>query len=760
MKAQINYGLEGAFKVDLFSGEQLMETTDWFKNFITHTGLSYPAIYPFVDCFRFLSIGYSNGFSVPNSGFTAGDTNHHTTGLFNPISGYMTNSGYQLGTYMSWKGYEVGSDGQESPCGTILTEQGPAFFRAWSIPSGNVGITMNEPSNSLQIGEFMVSPSSGADTQGQYAFSRITRNLSIPNGWRAIVSYQLRVKLQNTGRTTFGTGTFQTGNADVTNDLSLVQSWGGLSGYYRQVYPGLMCIDKRGNSFIPRYGAIMEPCWSNLKEAAFYLSPDNAAFDVNNKYGGAQSSEDDAYASDGLMKQLYVHGIPLTHDGPDGFDDLSETDKATYYGRAFDDPSKVQADFPSSAKYPTPFNIRLGDSDRGLTTPSVKNYSIDNDIDLGNDFNYQEFQDATLKEISYASPGRSGIDANKADYGEKAVFSTRVFRLPPTIPTGRKKTVTRRTMFAPASSLGTNTRFGSLVAGYRASDISTNYPQKLFYPMVDCMFFDSAGRSLMQHYRQIPFIYLTERGTGVADARVTLYITSTGAGARGTNITRIYNRRTFQGPYNAGYDDGIDRTHPCFLADVDPSPNGRYAAHLQTGVVVGSANVNGDIYYTDNGSSGWGAVYGLVADADYYDAPMDVGLTDHNLSSLTKPTNSSAIYWPNITSSNQIKLSINNISFYSGGVVYPDNPAASNVVIQGSGFCRPTGYVYHLEAYGETGYRLLPNHGIPNNSGINTYLPQTGGYYPGLSLDNGLDLYLDISWNSDCGNAANCVNAT
>jgi hypothetical protein len=758
MKAQINYGLEGAFKVDLYSGDRMMESTDWFKNFITHTGLSYPSVYPFVDCFRYLSIGYSAGFNTPNSGFTSTDQIHHTTGLASPVPSYLTTSGAQRGTYLGWEGYEVGSDGQESPCGTILTEQGPAFFRAWSIPTGDIGITMNEPGGSLQIGEFMVSPSSGTDPTGKYAFSRITRNLSIPNGWRAIVSYQLRLRLLNTGRTSFGTGTFATGNADVTNDPDLVSGWYNLSGYYRQVYHGLMCVDKRGNSFVPRYGAIMEPSLTDLKQAAFYLSPDNSAFDVNGKYGGAQSDETTAYNSDGLMKQLYVHGIPLTYDGPDGFDQLTHADKQTYYFASSDDPSKIQADFPSSAKYPTPFNIRLGDSDRGIDIPSVKNYSIDNGVDLGTSYNYQTFQDASNKEISYATPGKFGIDQTKADYGEKAVFSTRVFKLPVSMPTGRKKTQTRRTMFAPVSSLGTNTRFGSLIAAYRASDSTINYPQKLFYPMVDTIFYNSEGRSMMPHYRLIPYVYLTERGTGVANAYITLFTNGTGMASGKENIQRLWHRQTFQGPYNGGYDDGIDRTHPCFTADVDDPPaTTRFAAYLMTGSGI-NPNVQGDISFNTDGS-GWGALYGVVANSGFYNAPYDIGLIDHNISALTIPVNSAAIYWPTITSANQIKLSITGILFYSGGSVYRDNPAASNAVIQGSGFCRPTGYVYHVENIGSSGFRLLPNHGVPNNSGVNTYTPQTGGYYPGLSFDNGLDLYFDISWNSDCGTALNCNNA-
>jgi hypothetical protein len=61
----------------------------------------------------------------------------------------------------------------------------------------------------------------------------------------------------------------------------------------------------------------------------------------------------------------------------------------------------------------------------------------------------------------------------------------------------------------------------------------------------------------------------------------------------------------------------------------------------------------------------------------------------------------------------------------------------------------PEGYLMHDEGSG----RLLPNHGIPNNKGVNTYYPQAGGVYPGLSLDNNLELYFDISWSAPCGSS-------
>ena len=64
MKASVEYGLEGQFKVDTYDqAGELVSTTDYFNNFITATGLSYPYTYNFSDCFRFLSCGICN---LPN----------------------------------------------------------------------------------------------------------------------------------------------------------------------------------------------------------------------------------------------------------------------------------------------------------------------------------------------------------------------------------------------------------------------------------------------------------------------------------------------------------------------------------------------------------------------------------------------------------------------------------------------------------------------------------------------------------------------
>ena len=68
MKANTEYGLEGSFKVDFFDrAGKLIDSTDYFSNFITYSGLIYPLTYHFPECFRFLSIGTSNAANSINT---------------------------------------------------------------------------------------------------------------------------------------------------------------------------------------------------------------------------------------------------------------------------------------------------------------------------------------------------------------------------------------------------------------------------------------------------------------------------------------------------------------------------------------------------------------------------------------------------------------------------------------------------------------------------------------------------------------------
>ncbi len=774
-KTNVEYELRGAFKMDTYDAEnKFVETTDWFSNFITQTGLVYPTIYSFANCFRFLTIGKDAGNNYGGLGSAVptvdGNGNVHqrnpTTGCFDPIFTFTdSTTSVQRGTWMGWEGYETGTDPLvNSSCRTVVSPNGIRFYRAWQVPSGVDGITMNQTGGFLNIQELAVSPSSGQDPIGCFAFSRVARNLPLRNGYRAIISYQLQVNCANYALSPFSGGTFTTGLADVTTDYDMIEAWGRTSGIYRQVWAGLSCVDSYGVSFIPKYGNGMEPSISDLSKYYMYLSPDNSEFDVNNTDGGTTSSPTTAWASDGLMR-------PITQDVSLTAARLSLGDSAAIQ-RLFYGTEQNMTTIPTET---TPFNIRLGSQSVPLAAPNLANYTVaPTYVDPA--FNYQgvtpdgpNIVSARAETISYATPGGSGmsIGVRSNDTQEKAVFSSRMYRLPMdtgtvgNAPTGRRKNLTRRALFTPASSRGYNSRFGSLVFAYLSSDDTLG--DYTYYPLMDSMFYDSSGQAKLQHYRLISGIFLSERGSGVAGCSVTIR-------PAGGNVQRIVSRRTFQGPIS-GYVQV-----PGWVTD----PSGTWRqGNMISGRNTGWRNVSGNSsWFTGSapagptGCSGWGAVIGFLGD-DYNNYPddpgsfyFDMGVADHPSGLLTEPTggNPSSLYWPYVRASQRLYVDFHNIIFFSGyGNLWPDTLGSSPAQLAASGFCRPTGYIVHVDAIGGEGYRLLPHFGVgttDTSAAASLYYntidntTNIGGALPGLSLDNGLELYMDISWNSDCRGCA------
>jgi hypothetical protein len=781
MTSNIEYGLKGAFKVDIYDKVgNFVETTDWFSNFITQSGLMYPTVYSFANCFRFLTIGKNN--SPNEGGLPGGNGGAVLTGCVEPITSFGvknindSTTYYQNGTWMGFDGYATGNGTNNSSCQTLVGPSGLRFFRSWSIPTGAAGTVINEPAGYLNVQEMAVSPGSGGDPQGCFAFSRIQRNLPLKNDYRAIVSYQLQINCKNYSTTPFFKDTFLTGNADVSKDEDLIWEWKNLSGYYRQVWAGLSCIDNYGVTFIPKYGNGMEPSLVDLSRYAIYFSPDNAAFDVENLTGYTQSNPTGAWASDGLMVPLGQPGTPtlvLTKDRKSEIEGMNrEQLNNLFYGLEQD------SDLPTQD---TPYNIRLGMEEAGagaLKTANVSNYSIEPTYQ-NTSFSYQGVApvDASVETISYATMGASGIKTSRdPNYKQRAIFSSQIYRIPmdttnygPGYPanyntwTGRKKTITRRAVFSPANSMGYNTRFGSMVFAYTAS--TAELGKYTYYPTMDTLFYDNSGRSLMQHYRLISGIYLTQRGTGVASCTVS--IRQKGTTTVPPSINRHNTRKTFQGPIT-GYIKQSD--FGTYLSDLE-SRCGNFMSGF-SGYGNGQA---GNFYYQDaryGGCSGWGAVMGFVGD-DYNDGTYyyDMGIADHNTGILIQPTGwtepitgESKLYWPRAYMGGPLTVDFYDIVFrkQSDGKLYPDNIDASPMKLASdSGFCRPTGYIIHYDNIGLEGFRLLPNHGVGTTDRLtNTYTPLVGGAYPGFSFDNGLEVYLDISWSSDCYGTAkdSCVD--
>ena len=482
LKSESKYSLEGSFRVKTFDADNnLIEDTDEFSNFITASGLRYPSIYSFADCFRFLTLGQG----------TAQNSHTGNVGLGrNPTTGVQdyVNSNGQItlsdGTFQSTisLGRQSYFGGTNAGCGTIVTNAGNIMYRAWSVPSGN-----KLTSTAISINEFMVSPSSGNDPSGNIAFSRVVRSVIIPANSRSIISYQLAMRLQNTGATPFAS-IIQTGSANVDEDLSLIREWQNLSGYFRQITPGLRYVDIQGSTYVPKYGDCFEPSKVDVTKLVTYFSPDNSAFDVS-ATGANQQSESSAYAANGLSKVYFGQNLAL---------DAGRTSEgnAQYYAQG----DLTTTSYPTSDANDLPTNIRY----KTVAVPDISNYRLSvASVDYSTATN-DHLTKATP--ISIATPGATGYNTELLDLGDKTVFSSLTVNLPYTYSGFRTQRLTRKQFFCPVNSLGHNARFGSFVIGFQNGSS--------YYPYIDALLYDNSGRAQMQHIRKFSGVAFSDYGSG------------------------------------------------------------------------------------------------------------------------------------------------------------------------------------------------------------------------------------------------------
>ena len=482
IKANINYALEGKFKVDIFDKQgKLIETTDWFNNFITASGLSQIYRYNFAECFRYLSLGSGLKSNYGNNPASANTTTGIDSGILkigtdlsivDAVTGWKGANGVNGGV-LSLSGQYIGPWGYvDGGASTFEDTTGPKFFRSWSIPYYDGNISSTTHPNGLTIQEFMVSPGDGSDQYG--------------------------------------------------NELAQVGDWSRLSGYYRQTYHGLAWLDSFGQTFIPKYGNIMEPSFSGLSNSRFYLSPDNSQFDVN-VTGGLSASEVDAYSADGLLKFI-VEGNHDENVGSAGAMNERSVQSTT-----------LQTDIPDTESLPRNIRLKASDNDAVTIFPLLYNYAGVSDSNP--DYTTLSPYDST--NYSTATPGATsngtGYDSSRVAYGNKFIESTKGYNLPilTGLITGRTRKLTRKYSFLPSKSLGKNTRFGSLVYAYKTEGATSDY-----YPMIDCLFYDSSGQSLMAHYREITGIYFTNRGSGIVEAYTYTV----------PELDKPFIHKTFQGP--------------------------------------------------------------------------------------------------------------------------------------------------------------------------------------------------------------------
>src|ERR1700761_2387038 len=117
--------MHGRYKFDVYaSGGAHKWSSDYSKNFITSTGLVYPSLFAFADCFRFLSIGTGLGGNSISGGFNGWGT----TGLTNPVPAY---------TYIGSRDCNGNSQYEPNGCGYVEAISGIILSRAWRIPPAN-----------------------------------------------------------------------------------------------------------------------------------------------------------------------------------------------------------------------------------------------------------------------------------------------------------------------------------------------------------------------------------------------------------------------------------------------------------------------------------------------------------------------------------------------------------------------------------------------------------------------------------------------
>jgi len=615
IKQHFEYGLQGQFKVDVYDRQgELVETTDFFDNFITQTGLNYPLTYNFADCFRYLTLGRQGGAN-----------NMSVTGLLDPghqvialVKNYDTEAiSYQTWDYLGDSELDKKSNSSAGSCGTIVGADGPSWYRGWKLPTGDNVFTEGQTT----ISEFMVSPSTGLDETGRYAFSRIPRSVSIPSGTRTIVTYMLNVKIKHTGVNYFHSGTFNTGQAEISEQRNLVESFDRLSGYYRQVYHGLRCVDNQGRTFIPKYGDPMEPSNVRLDDLAIYFSPDNSQFDVN-RHGGGQTNINAAYASDGLCALSFNHDLAANANVSD--DEIHNNAKMAF--------SSLPSDSSSPFEHHQNIRLKASSSER---PPRLGNWTTatDQTIDLEETvYNYTEMGTQGASAVSMATFGRQAFKSEEFDRGYKAAFSSMMSNLGVNLLdfTGRRRNIVRKAFITPINALGHNSRFGSLVYAMKNGSA--------YWPAVDCMFFDDSGRSVMQHYRVFSGCHLTERGRGIIKSRFTtdpptyggydvetihgpiVYDTNLGVsditGHTGFYLTSSFmnNETWMEEEVKATAVRMSGAITPTYTA---PGDTGNYAP---THVDAGTVTIGGVRYY------GWGAVQGHLVANGY-----DYGIVDHSV---------------------------------------------------------------------------------------------------------------------------------
>lgn len=329
MSLKQNFAIKGYFGYEIYDvSGNLKRKVSNIPNFITSTGLGYPATYNFADCFRFISLGSG---TEPNTilGSYGG-----TTGLSQPLDNFSYIGSRTSFSDINSSQYSTGSCGFRELPGQVTLSRG------WKIPTGadnfdgnysfkELMLTPGKPTgiaglcgcNQGDITNGGVDASIVADyydnlagnksiCNANKAFTRIIPSdpIDVNIGDYVIITYDLNL-VYDTGINQF--------NININNNFSPYWS-GAITGSYNLLHHGVSLVNdgdgspksnyrnqitntdnntpyywayEVGESFVPYWGSPLEPSTSSANLLA-YLSTDNVNFLVNQFNGGYFSTGD------------------------------------------------------------------------------------------------------------------------------------------------------------------------------------------------------------------------------------------------------------------------------------------------------------------------------------------------------------------------------------------------------------------------------------------------------------------------------------
>jgi hypothetical protein len=311
-----NIAVKGKFGYKIYdaSGNLKKEVKD-IPNFITNTGIFYPSVYNFADCFRFLSVGSG---TAQNSIIGVG-----TTGLDQFINEFSYVGSRTSYSDINTSQYELAACGYRESLGQV------SLSRGWRLPTGSGTFDREYTFNELMLSPGKPTGINGAcgcrgyDTSNggvdasiiadyydsiytpicsaNKAFSRIVLDTPITVGGYdfVVVTYDLNINY-DTGINQFGmhiNNTFSTNwSGDITGTHNLLHhgvkiindsSNTNKSTTRNQISPSstYQWTLEGGESFTPLWGAPLEPSCSQTNLIA-YFSTDNVNFLCNQFSGG------------------------------------------------------------------------------------------------------------------------------------------------------------------------------------------------------------------------------------------------------------------------------------------------------------------------------------------------------------------------------------------------------------------------------------------------------------------------------------------